>query len=156
MLSKILGKSRGLTLIELLIVIGILAILMAGIIVAINPGRQFAQARDAQRLSNVEAILNAVNQNMIDNRGTFTCTPGALPSAPANMGSDTAGGDYDICDCLVDDYLATMPVDPDPSVGSYTDCATYDTGYNISQDSTSGRITVSASGELTSVISVTR
>lgn len=145
--------SKGFTLIELLIVIGILAILMAGIIVAINPARQFSQARDAQRLSNVEAILSAVNQNMVDNRGTFTCPAGSLPATTTNMSN--AVGDYDICGCLVADYLAALPVDPDPTVGSYTDCTTYNTGYTIFQD-TNGRITVSAPSAELGPISVTR
>src|SRR3989338_8135392 len=99
-----LKKEKGLTLIELLIVVGILAILMTGIIVAVNPGRQFAQARDSQRWSNTEAILSAINQNMVDNRGAFTCAAGSIPTTATNMSS--AVGDYDICSCLVTTYLA--------------------------------------------------
>lgn len=35
-----------------------------------------------------------------------------------------------------------MPVDP--TTGSYTNCATYNTGYSISQNATTGRVTISA------------
>src|SRR3984957_10976324 len=72
-------KNSGFTLIEILVVIGIIAILAAIVIVAINPARQFAQARNSQRQSNVEAILNAIGQNMTDNKGLFTCGV-ALPA----------------------------------------------------------------------------
>ena len=52
--------ARGFTLIEILVVIGMLAILTTVVLVAVNPLRQFAQARNSQRQSNVAAILNAV------------------------------------------------------------------------------------------------
>lgn len=149
-------SSRGFTLIEVLIVIGIIAILAAVVIVAVNPARQFAQARNTQRWSNVLAMLNAVNQNMVDNRGSWTCAAGAIPSVATNMAdptSDPTG--YDICSCIVDTYISSMPLDP--TVGSYTDCTTYDSGYTIVQDATSGRITIAASSaEIGESISVSR
>ena len=64
-------NKKGFTLIELLIVIGIIAILAAVVIVALNPGRQFAQARNTQRSSNVNTILNAIGQYMADNNGVL-------------------------------------------------------------------------------------
>ncbi len=152
---------KGFTLIEILIVIGLIAILAAAVIIAINPARQFAQARNTTRWTGVNTVLNAVHQNMVDNNGVWTCDIDGdgnnddIPLTATNMGSDTAGGDYDICDCLVDTYVAALPVDP--STGSWTDCAAYDTGYNISQTNTAGRVTVSApSAELGATISVTR
>ncbi|MES2007152.1 MAG: prepilin-type N-terminal cleavage/methylation domain-containing protein, partial [Patescibacteria group bacterium] len=60
---------RGFTLIEILVVIGIIAILAAVVVVAINPARQFAQARNSQRQSNIETILNGIGQNLADNKG---------------------------------------------------------------------------------------
>ncbi len=153
-------SKQGFTLIEILIVIGMIAILAAAVIIAINPARQFAQARNTQRWSGVNSILNAVHQNMVDNHGQWTCdvdgdgTNDDIPSTATNMGSDTEGGDYDICDCLVPTYIATLPYDLNG--GYYTDCADYDTGFTILEDA-NGRITVDApSAELDATISVTR
>ncbi|MBC7581929.1 type II secretion system protein [Aeromicrobium sp.] len=59
----------GFTLIELLVVIGILAILLAITIVAINPTLQFQNARNAQRQSDVAAILDGVYEYQASNAG---------------------------------------------------------------------------------------
>lgn len=147
------GNSEGFTLIELLVVIGVLTTLLAIVLVAINPSRQFSQANNTQRRSDVSAILNAVHQYAADNAGDITAL--SIPGTAINIGSDTGGGDLDICSDLVDTYIAEMP--SDPTAGSYTDCTTYDTGYTILSSGSSGRITVAApSAELSETISVTR
>ncbi len=72
-------KNRaGFTLIELLLVIGIIAILAAIVIVAINPTKQLGDARNAQRRSDVNTILNAIWQYAIDNNGNMPCDTGAV------------------------------------------------------------------------------
>jgi len=142
-------NDKGFTLIEVLLVMGIIAILAAIVIVAVNPARQFAQARNSQRRSHVQSILNAVHQNMIENEGSFNCTT-SIPTSSSTISS----AETDLCDCLVPDYIADMPVDP--SEGSYTDCDDYDTGYKISKTA-EGRITVTApDAELDKDVSVTR
>ncbi len=151
-------RPTGFTLIEILLVMGIIAILATVVIVAINPGRQFAQARNSQRVSNVNAILNAIGQNIADNRGVFTCSAGALPQTATIMKS--AGG-YDIVDCISPTYLPSLPVDPNAPQAHYTSNADYSTEYSIEQDPATNRITVSAPfaldpGELNQTISVTR
>lgn len=53
-------SKRGFTLIELLIVIGILAILATATILVLNPAQLFAQARDAQRVADLDTLKSAI------------------------------------------------------------------------------------------------
>src|SRR6266568_4506858 len=116
---------KGFTLIELLVVIGILAILLAIVLIAINPAKQFGQANDTKRSSDVNAVLNAVNQYMADNKGV---TPTGLTAAacPTGVGctitsaanANAAGlvpGNVNLCAAglLVTTFIADLPVDPD-------------------------------------------
>lgn len=139
-----LGRTQtsGFTLIEILVVIGIIALLATIVIVAINPSRQFAQARNTQRVSNVNAILNAIGQRIADNKGVFDSAGGCPPLTLATPTASTTinftggatvpalgGGAVDIgTNCLVPTYIPSLPVDPDPSVVSPS------TGYELSVD----------------------
>ena len=140
-------KKKGFTLIEVLVVIGIIAILAAVVLVAVNPARQFKLARDSQRTANVEALLNAIHQNMSEHRGTFTCAGAvhALPTVPSivEASTSTPPASADIASCLVPNYLASLPFDPSAPGAHYNNTADYDTEYQIFQNA-DGRVTASA------------
>ncbi|MBI2034338.1 MAG: type II secretion system protein [Candidatus Levybacteria bacterium] len=152
---------RGFTLVELLVVIGILAILLAIVLIAINPARQFAQSRNTQRGSDVNAILNAVYAYAADNNGNL---PAGIDSTVKTITSTAGATNVDLCTSLVPRYIADLPIDPTtgtegPLNSICTDAgATYFTDYTIVQSSaTDNRITITAPrAELQKVIVITR
>jgi type IV pilus assembly protein PilA len=147
-------KCLGFTLIEILVVIGMLAILTTVVLVAVNPLRQFAQARNSERQGNVAAILNAITERIADNEGNFISSSTLLvDSCHAYLPStaqDIKASELDLRPCLVPMYLSELPYDP--SAGSNTcssaECSgkgeTYDLQYTVQQDASSSRITVCA------------
>ncbi len=155
---------RGFTLIELLVVIGVLAVLLAIVLIAINPARQFSQANNTKRASDVNALLNAVHQYAADNKGNLAGlgTISTDPTTPTAISS--AGIGHNFCTGLVTEYIAALPADPLTNNGAPvldTSCAgatTWETGYTIYRTASDNRITVSAPAtELgITVIGVTR
>jgi prepilin-type N-terminal cleavage/methylation domain-containing protein len=153
-----LMQNQGFTLIELLLVIGIIATLAVVVFVALDPAKRFADARDARRIADVETVLSAVHQYIIDNKGAL---PSGLDYNEKQIGTFT--GDCSIqarncntssTDCAnlgeaLSKYLKDIPMDP--SNGSVDT-----TGYVVSL-SNNNIITIKAcSAEGENDISVSR
>ena len=143
-----LKLNAGFTLIELLIVIAILTVLFAITIIAVNPVRQFAQADDTQRRSDINALLNATYQYAADNRGAL---PAFIPSTTTQIIGSAATGCNIACGLatttesvclnlyptLVPTYISDIPKDPDATASTTS-------RYAITKSSSNNRITITA------------
>ena len=134
---------KGFTLIELLVVIGILAILLAITLIAINPARQFGQANNTKRRSDILQILNAIHQYVAENQGQLPPEVAALTANTPTLFNQT--NFPNLCGQLMTNYLPALPTDPSLNTANITDCtvAGWNTGYDVSIDAAK-RVTVSA------------
>ena len=114
-MHKNIQKNKGFTLLEILLVIAAIGILAAIVLIAINPNRQLAQARNAIRQTDINTIQKAIDQQALDN------TPGGVYlSAITNLTTPTeicgpaggCGGGYIDLSSLVPNYIAVIPRDP--------------------------------------------
>ncbi len=153
---KVRKIQPGFTLLEILLVVAAIAILAGIVIIAINPGRQLAETRNAQRRSDVNAILNGVYQYSLDNNGSL---PSSVPTNAtcATLASNEICKTGGACAGLVDlsvvtaneRYLVSVPNDP-------TGATTNGAGYHLAR-SANNRVTVCApDAENGATISVTR
>ena len=156
-----LKNQKGFTLLEILLVVAAIAILAGIVIIAINPTKQLGDTRNAQRSSDVNAILNAVYQYAIDNNGSLPSGIDAITGSAQVLGTAASGADstcgaettraaaVDLSSDLVPTYIVGIPEDPSTGTSANTD-------YYINQ-TTGGRIIVGACDpEQSATINVTR
>ncbi len=102
--GRVLRRTHGessFTLIELLIVIGILAILTAVVVIILNPGELLKESRDSTRMSDLASINSAIqlllSQNPSVNLGTASTVYVSLPDTSttcSNLGLPTLPSGY--------------------------------------------------------------
>lgn len=140
---------KGFSLIEILIVIALMAILATITIAAINPAKNFADARNTQRSSDVNTILNALSQYVADGK----VLPTGITTCPATVTVGTTVGtgfvDLTFLTNSTNDYLVAIPVDPQEAGAA-------DTGYTVCKTSTNRLEVAASNAENEKTISVRR
>lgn len=96
-----MNNKKGFTLVELLIVIGILVILSTAAVLVINPAELLKQARDSQRLADLNAIQSALGLYMSQ-----------VDSTTLNSGSTDSGTYVGRCTYAV--AAGSMPTNNNP------------------------------------------
>jgi prepilin-type N-terminal cleavage/methylation domain-containing protein len=154
---KKINTTRGFTLIELLLVIAVIVALAVTVFVALNPATRLANARDARRTADVDSLLTATQEYIVDNAGTL---PTGIPTSSDAMIGTCAGNASTTngvavttngCNILATTtcfnasttyakYLSGAPMDPLATLGFASS-----TDYAITASS-SGIVTVKACG----------
>jgi prepilin-type N-terminal cleavage/methylation domain-containing protein len=135
------NQNKGFTLLEILLVIAAIGILASIVLVAINPNRQIAQARNTVRQADINTIQKAVEQYLIET-GSYPSSISTTPGYICNTGTEQVGGSTN-CSGRVDlrelvpTYLAGIPKDPQ-------DTGT-NTGYIVAINPDNNKISIQAS-----------
>ena len=143
-------KRSGFTLIELLLVIAVIVALAVTVFVALNPASRLANARDARRTSDVDSLLTATHEYIVDNAGSLPA--GISTSSDSMIGTcvtaatTTTGGCNVVSGTVCFNagtsfaaYLKSIPTDPLNGTATTTN-------YTITSVSTSGIVTIKACG----------
>lgn len=120
---------RGFTLLEILLTIGIIAVLATVVVVSLDPVERFKDARNSRRLADIQSVLSAVHQYVIDNQGTY---PTGLDTTERQIGTADSGcelggacsvsgsGDCVDLETTLERYLKDIPYDPENGSSSRT------------------------------------
>jgi type II secretion system protein G len=106
---KNIGSLRGFTLVELIIVVGVIAILAAGTIAVLNPFTQFQKADDSRRKSDLSQIQKGLEVYYQD--------LGRYPQNATQCNYEVLGNNSDGNDCIEwgkswQPYMNVVPKDP--------------------------------------------
>jgi len=117
--KNMFASRQGFTLVELLVVIAIIGILVAAVVLAINPADIMKKGRDSTRLSDMESLRKAIDLSIANGGeiadGTGTTAPATGTASQASDGTGWLAFD-------ISNYLATLPLAPRNTL-SMTDAA---------------------------------
>lgn len=150
-------NQKGFTLIELLVVISIIALLSVTVFVALDPVKRFADARNSRRWSDVNNMITAVHEYIVDNKGALPA--GLTTSMAATQMGTCASGGATLCPgvaaaCVnlatpLAKYLKALPVDAKDGTAATS-------AYKIEVDANNIVTITACSSENSEIISVSR
>lgn len=126
------------TILEMLLVVGMLGIIAAIVISAINPSTQLESAQDSKRNIEKRELENAIMQYVIDGNSIVAPPNGrgnavnVCQTALTGVSCTGAGTGYDLS-ALVPDYIVGIPTDP-------LETGTRTSGYGIYRDGSFNKI----------------
>lgn len=93
-------RTKGFTLIEMLIVIAVIGVLAVAVLSAINPVEQLRKARDTRRRSNAAELLNAIERYYATTEENPTMSSAAGATACGTVVAASAIGANDLTDLI--------------------------------------------------------
>jgi len=106
----------GFTLVEIILVIGMIGVILGGLIAVIDPAAQFRKGKDSQRKADIKAIQNALELFRADN--------GSYPTWVTHVGGGWATANTMNLNMGGVTYLRTIPEGP----GDYPDSGSANVG----------------------------
>jgi len=161
----------GFTLLEVLLVVAIIAVLAGIVILAINPSRQLAQTRNAERRSDLKQIYNAMIQfyilegyypasSTLPITLTEICNTGPLASSSVDVDGNPCGDLINFSYDLVPVYLAAIPADPSGPLALIEKiiptawAAIGGNGYKVMVDSTNKVVLTAPQSEIGTMVAI--
>ena len=152
---------EGFTLIELIIVTGVIAAMAVTAFVALDPGQRLADGRNSTRWNDVNSLLTAVHSCLADGNTETSCIGTLTDDNVYEVVSNATTGCDDVCTSVTSDtscadidttlaaYLGSLPIDPSGAASGHTE-------YSISIDSNDIVTITACSAEESQTISVSR
>ncbi len=109
-----MNTKKGFTLLELLIVIGILAILSTTVVLVINPAQLLKKARDSQRISDLNTLKTAIAYYITE---TSSPSIGVVDTTYSTVDTSNCFGTSSSTTALTTDGSGWIPIDFDSMTG---------------------------------------
>ncbi len=149
----LINKKDGFTITELVITIGIIALLMSLIVFILSPGDVLKETRDKQRAVHAQAIYDALIQKAYEIGGGGVWPEAiVIPKTKDGEGNPefavigSGEGQVNLCEHLYPLYINPFPIDPLVGTSEGDDCRTaeYNSGYEIWQNPENSAVVITA------------